>query len=442
MRETWPALDTHALERPAPSRSEIAAYAERHGVERARRLGLKATAYAVLSPLVRGILWLSTVGTGTAGVVRVLLGIIGGLTAFVASFLALFLLVVGAIAATVIPLLLVLEVLNWLGSGDTSTLENSLLLAPLAVIAWGILWWTSGQDIRRRRRDLRHGIRIEGLARDNALDHSRIGPPDRRPGMLFEVGVPVATEHRVRRTEDPTFEIARYTFDRSGDQRTRVLTTWGYAALRLPAPLPHIVLDARRPNGLLSTSLPGMWAPDADQRLGLEGDFDRHFTLYCPKGYEADALYLFTPDVMARVVDRAALYDIEIVDDWLFLYARTGLGGGDARSWRRADEALRALAEKIDRWGRWREAAPRRAPRDAAPNGAGRTAASKTGRVPEPRRPEPKRNGRRLTRKAPLGAILLALGMVAVAIGIVWNQAVELFRDIGRLIAWIGSLFG
>lgn len=34
----------------------------------------------------------------------------------------------------------------------------------------------------------------------------------------------------------------------------------------------------------------------------------------------ADALYLFTPDIMARFIDNAAQLDVEIVDDWLFLY--------------------------------------------------------------------------------------------------------------------------
>ena len=39
------------------------------------------------------------------------------------------------------------------------------------------------------------------------------------------------------------------------------------------------------------------------QVLSLEGDFDRYFTLYCPKEYERDALYVFTPDLMA-LLDR------------------------------------------------------------------------------------------------------------------------------------------
>jgi hypothetical protein len=55
--------------------------------------------------------------------------------------------------------------------------------------------------------------------------------------------------------------------------------------------------------------------------LSLEGDFDRYFTLFCPKQYERDALYVFTPDLMALCIDEVAPFDVEIVDDWMFVYS-------------------------------------------------------------------------------------------------------------------------
>lgn len=39
--------------------------------------------------------------------------------------------------------------------------------------------------------------------------------------------------------------------------------------------------------------------------LSLEGDFDRYFTLYCPGDYERDALYVFTPDLLALLIDES-----------------------------------------------------------------------------------------------------------------------------------------
>ncbi|GAB3156891.1 hypothetical protein GCM10027058_31330 [Microbacterium neimengense] len=58
-----------------------------------------------------------------------------------------------------------------------------------------------------------------------------------------------------------------------------------------------------------------------EQKLSLEGDFDRTFTLYCPRGYETDALYIFTPDLMALMIDLASDCEAELVDGWLVLYS-------------------------------------------------------------------------------------------------------------------------
>jgi hypothetical protein len=80
-----------------------------------------------------------------------------------------------------------------------------------------------------------------------------------------------------------------------------------------------MVLDSRSNNGFFGTNLPESFG--RNQVLSLEGDFDRHFTLYAPKEYERDALYLFTPDLMALLIDEASPFDVEIVDDWMFIYS-------------------------------------------------------------------------------------------------------------------------
>jgi hypothetical protein len=92
--------------------------------------------------------------------------------------------------------------------------------------------------------------------------------------------------------------------------------------MQLDRRLPQMVLDSKANNGLFgSTNLPKTFS--RDQVLSLEGDFDKYFTLYCPRAYERDALYVFTPDLMALLIDNAGAFDVEIVDDWLFVYSST-----------------------------------------------------------------------------------------------------------------------
>ncbi|GAA1220365.1 hypothetical protein GCM10009655_19930 [Rhodoglobus aureus] len=62
-----------------------------------------------------------------------------------------------------------------------------------------------------------------------------------------------------------------------------------------------MVLDARANNQLFGFSnLPKSFA--RDQVLKLEGDFNEHFTLYSPRHYERDALYVFTQHPMTSTL--------------------------------------------------------------------------------------------------------------------------------------------
>lgn len=79
------------------------------------------------------------------------------------------------------------------------------------------------------------------------------------------------------------------------------------------------MLDSKANNSIFGSNLPATL--DRKQILHVEGDLDRYFTLYCPAQYEQDALYIFTPDLMALLIDEAAPFDVELVDDWMFVYA-------------------------------------------------------------------------------------------------------------------------
>jgi len=90
-------------------------------------------------------------------------------------------------------------------------------------------------------------------------------------------------------------------------------------AVRIPlrTEAPRIQLRSRTGAGALSM-LPR--APQARQHLRLEGNFSDVFALSVPVGYERDALYLLTPDLMAVLLDNAADLDLEIVDSTLYVY--------------------------------------------------------------------------------------------------------------------------
>ncbi|WP_241795985.1 hypothetical protein [Microbacterium sp. C5A9] len=194
-------------------------------------------------------------------------------------------------------------------------------------------------------------LRLSRFAGANAMTYiDRIDAPP-LPGMIFSIGSSRMSTDVLRGVEPRFVEFGNYQYTTSNGKQTQT-HRWGYVAVKLDVPLPNIVLDALGNNTLGSTLA---LAFSRDQRLSLEGDFDRYFSLYCPAGYEADALYLFTPDVMARFIDHAAQLDVEIVDDWLFLYARREVSTLDPATWAWLFGAVGALLSKLDQWARWRD---------------------------------------------------------------------------------------
>ena len=113
-------------------------------------------------------------------------------------------------------------------------------------------------------------------------------------------------------------EIGNYTYI-TGSGKNSETHEWGYVKVKMPRKLPNMVLDAKSNNVFGKfTNLPDTFRKD--QVLSLEGDFNDHFTLYAPKEYERDALYVFTPDVMAKLIDYGGGFDMEVVEDELFIY--------------------------------------------------------------------------------------------------------------------------
>ena len=209
--------------------------------------------------------------------------------------------------------------------------------------------------------------RLSRFAAANAMQYLPQLANPQLPGMIFGRGSGRRADDIVRGTNPRFVEFANYQYT-TGSGKNRTTHRWGYIAVHLDAPLPNIVLDALGNNGLGMSNLPVTLAKG--QRLSLEGDFDKHFALYCPEGYEQDALYLFTPDIMARFIDNAGQLDVEIVDDWLFLYTRRQVSTTDPANWQWLFSVVGALMDKLDQWGRWRD---ERLAAQAAPAAIGAT---------------------------------------------------------------------
>jgi len=254
--------------------------------------------------------------------------------------------VVAVIVAVVMLPVLVSVILSLAAFGDSpATAAIPLVLIALLLAAVGVMMWMGVRNAQATR------YRLHRFAQANGMSYeAKVANPP-LPGMIFGLGRSRQSTDLIRGTRPRFVEFGNYQYTvQSGKNSTTY--RWGYVAVKLDVPLPNIVLDAKGNNGF-GSNLPASFRKA--QRLSLEGDFDRHFTLYCPAGYERDALYLFTPDIMARFIDNAAQLDVEIVDDWLFLYTQRKVSTLDPATWAWLFGTVGALLAKFDQWSRWRD---------------------------------------------------------------------------------------
>lgn len=182
-----------------------------------------------------------------------------------------------------------------------------LLLAAVVLIARTV---SSGGWARR--------MRLDRFATANGLVFSPSGADPQYPGAIFQLGRNRTAVDHLSSASGRFLDYGNYRYV-TGSGKSQTTHNWGFLALQLDRALPNMVLDSKANNGLFGSNLPATFRKD--QILHLEGDFDRYFTLYCPKAYERDALYVFTPHLMALLIDEASPFDVEIVDKWMFVYS-------------------------------------------------------------------------------------------------------------------------
>jgi len=212
---------------------------------------------------------------------------------------------------------LVLIIVSLIGLSQDPPILIGIAGLVVPPIVTAVLLWLSVRAATRANEQLwQNEFRLSRFAADNGLVFSASTPNPHYPGLIFNQGDSRQTVNHVRSADGRFFDIGNFQFTTTNHSTSTTTTHQrGFMALHLDRRLPHMVLDAKS-NGSL-----GLAAFGQEPRLSLEGNFDDFFTLYCPRQYERDALYLFTPDLMALLIDEASPFDVEIIDNWMFVYS-------------------------------------------------------------------------------------------------------------------------
>ena len=239
--------------------------------------------------------------SGTSGVVAVIVAV---------AVLAIFAFVVLSFVGGVV---------TYLATGPDSGVSPIGLIFPAVFIVVFVIIAVAIARSLLRGGAWERWMRLDRFASANGLVFSPTGVDPQYPGAIFQLGRSRTAVDHLQSASGRFLDYGNYRYV-TGSGKNQTTHNWGFLALQLDRALPNMVLDSKANNGLFGGSnLPATFSKD--QILHLEGDFDNYFTLYCPKEYERDALYVFTPDLMALLIDNASPFDVEIVDKWMFVYS-------------------------------------------------------------------------------------------------------------------------
>ena len=117
-----------------------------------------------------------------------------------------------------------------------------------------------------------------------------------------------------------TFSVRDTSFISSTSSEPQTDTyTWSYVRIPLPRTVPRIILDSLKNDGVLNMNKMPLKIGKG-QKLSLEGNLDSYFALYAPLDYAQDAYYIFRPEVLTMLMNTAQAYDLELIDNDLFVY--------------------------------------------------------------------------------------------------------------------------
>lgn len=133
---------------------------------------------------------------------------------------------------------------------------------------------------------------------------------DDESGIMFRQGNHRAISRHIDGViEDRQFRIFNYVFS-IGSGRHRTTYAYTVFSFKFNGSFPHIYLNNKHNSYSISTG----------EKIPLPLEFNKQFSLSAPRKYEIEALQIFTPDVLAKMLDNGFIYDIEFVEQEVLMF--------------------------------------------------------------------------------------------------------------------------
>lgn len=187
---------------------------------------------------------------------------------------------------------------------------SALEIAAMPFILLSFLW----SVIKGRIED----AFMQQFAVNNNLSFQRNGLPDKLDGSIFSIGYGKSGRDMVNGSFNGfPLNLFNYSYTVGYGKHAH---TYRYTIFRLdyPSLLPPIFLKVN----WHEFGGEGIFFSTKDpEKIQLEGDFNKSFTLYTKRGLETETLEVFTPDFMEKIEDQWKNFSLEFIGNHIYIYS-------------------------------------------------------------------------------------------------------------------------
>ena len=148
------------------------------------------------------------------------------------------------------------------------------------------------------------------IAKNNGWQYKGFVDDINEKGIMFRQGKAQDIKHLIEGSvEGRPFRMFNYSF-KIGEDKDEKTYWYTVFAFRFAGSFPHIYLNNKHNSYSISVG----------EKLSLPSEFEKQFILSAPRKYETEALEIFTPDVLTKLLDGGFTHDVELVDHELIMF--------------------------------------------------------------------------------------------------------------------------
>ena len=180
------------------------------------------------------------------------------------------------------------------------------------------------------------------FAKLNGWQYKSNSDPSQESGIMFRQGHSRHISYCVEGVVDGrNFRVFNYNFTIGYGKESKIYC-YTVFSFKFDGTFPHIYLNNKA----------NSYSIRVGESIPLPSEFEKSFSLSAPKEYEIEALEIFTPDVLASLLDNKFGHDVEFINQEMLIFSDEQINRSEelGKEFKRALELEDLLDEKLDKF--------------------------------------------------------------------------------------------